>query len=139
MHGDQATSFTRRELLAIRPMDIKRFVGLLACNDPDCNVFPPVNRRPIRCRSSTLEAAKKGTSCHMPHQTVPWCDNQGNPTRCGPVNDIVKEVKKLEVRGEGSPSKAKRPVRPNEFQKAIETLQREPNFDCKCKHPMVCI
>jgi len=75
----------------------------------------------------------------MPHRTVPWCDNQGNPTRSGPANNVVKEVKKFEVHGEGSPSKAKCPVRPNEFQKAIETLRREPNFDSKHKYPMVCI
>ena len=135
----QTATFTREQLLSIRPADMKRFMGLLACNDPDHNIHPPCNHRPTHCRSSALEAAKKGVSCCMPHRTVPWCNNQGNPTRSGPVNDIVKEVKKFEVRGEGCPSHAKRAVRPNEFAHAVRILRSPPSFDCQHKCPMACL
>ena len=135
----RATTFSRRELLDIRPNDIQRYMGLLAFGDPDYNAHPPVNHRPTHCRSSTLEACKRALSYYMPHRTVPWCNNQGNPTRSAPVNDIIKEVKKFEVRGEGSPSKAKRAVRPNEFCHAIRILRSLPSFDCKYKYPMVCL
>ena len=131
--------FTRQELLDISPTDIKRFFGLMCYNDPDYNIHPPSNHRPTHCRSTTLETAKKAISYYMPHRTVPWCNNQGNPTRSGPVNDIIKEVKKFEVRGEGCPSHAKRAVRPNEFRKSLRLLRGQPGFDCKYKYPMVCL
>mgnify|MGYP000355231538 CR=1 FL=1 len=105
--------------------------------DPDCDVTD--GHRPTHCRSSTLEATKRALSYYMPHRTAPWCNNQGNPTHSAPVNDIIKEVKKFEVRGEGSPSKAKRAVRPNKFSHAIRLLRSLPSFDCKYKHPMVCL
>jgi len=129
--------FTRQELLDMSPSDVKRFFGLMCHNDPHYNIHPPSNHRPTHCRSTTLETAKKAISCCMPHRTVPWCNNQGNPTRSGPVNDIIKEVKKFEVRGEGCPSHAKRAVRPNEFRKSLRLLHGQPGFDCKYKHPMV--
>jgi len=136
--GKDAT-FTWSQLLDIRPIDIKRFAGLLAHNDPDYDIHPPANHRPKYCRFSTLESAKKALSYYMPHRTVPWCNNQGNPTRSGPVNDIIKEVKKFEARGEGCPSHAKRAVRPNEFRKSIQLLRVQPSFECKYKYPMVCL
>jgi len=135
----RATTFTRQELLDIRPNDIQRFMAFMAYGDPDHNIHPPVNHRPIFCRSSTLEATKRALSYYMPHRHVPWCNNQGNPTRSAPLNDLIKEVKKFEVRGEGSPSKAKRAVRPNEFAHALRILRSLPSFDCKYKYPMVCL
>jgi len=133
----RTTSFTRRELLDIRPNDIQRFMAFCAFGDPDYDVT--AGHRPTNCRSSTLEATKRALSYYMPHRTVPWCNNQGNPTRSTPVNDVIKEVKKFEARGEGSPSKAKRAVRPNEFSHAIRLLRSLPSFDCKHKHPMACL
>ena len=121
------------------PSDIKHFFGLMAYNDPDYNIYSQANHQPKCCRSTTLETAKKAISYYIPHWTVPWCNNQGNPTRSGPVNDIIKEVKKFEVRGEGCPSHAKRPVRPNEFKKSVDILRQQPNFECKYKSPMICI
>jgi len=136
---DNRATFTRAELLVIRPSDIKRWLGLAAYGDPDFDTSDPVNHRPTYCRSSNLEAIKRALSYYMPHRHVPWCNNQGNPTRSAPVNDLIKEVKKFEVRGEGRPSQAKRAVRPNEFAKATSLLRSQPGFDCKYKYPMVCL
>jgi len=112
-------------------------MAFCAFGDPDCDVA--AGHRPTHCRSSALEATKRALSCGVPHRAVPWCNNQDNPTCSAPVNDIVKEVKKVEVRGEGSPSKAKRAVRPNEFAHAIRLLRSLPSFACKCKHPIACL
>ena len=142
VHGNSAeygrdTVFTRAQLLAVKPNDIKRFMGLLAYDDPDYIIEPPASHRPIHCRSSNLEGYKKAISHYMPHRTVPWVNNQGNPTRSTPVNDIINEVKKFEVRGEGCPPNAKRPLRENEFRKSQELLKAQPNWECKYRYPMV--
>ena len=128
-------TFTREQLLEIEPVDIKRFFGLLAYNDPDYNVFPPALHRPTYCRSSSLETYKKGLSYYMPHRTVPYVNGVGNPTRSAEVNDVINEIKKFEARGEGCGSSAKRPIREAEFRKQLELLRAQPTFDCKCKHP----
>jgi len=136
----RSTTFSRDELLSIRPNDIKRFMAFCAFGDPDYDVNPPANHRPTKCRSSTLEATKRALSFYMPYKLVPWCQNRGNPTRSAMVNDIIKQVKKFEVRAEGAPSKAKRPVRPNEFRKAISLLRsHDESFDLKYRYPMVCL
>jgi len=62
---------------------------------------PPSNHRPIYCRSSSFETYKKGLSYYMPHRTVPWVNDVDNPTRSAKVNDIINEIKKFKVRGEG--------------------------------------
>jgi len=144
LHGfsvefENRSTFTRVELLVICPSDIKRWLGLAAYGDPDFDISDPVNHRPACCRSSNLEAIKRALSYCMPHRHVPWCNNQGNPTRSAPMNDMIKEVKKFEVRGDGRRSQAKRAVCPNEFAKALSLLQSQPGFDCKYKHQMACL
>ena len=130
-------TFTRDELLAITPLDVKRFFGLLAYNDPDYNIFPPALHRPKYCRSTSLETYKKGLSYYMPHRTVPYVNGVGNPTRSAEVNDIINEIKKFEVRGEGCKSSAKRPIRENEFRKQLELLRAQPTFESKLKYPFL--
>ena len=141
LHGNcvnypiHTTFFSRAELLLIQPEDIKRYFGLLAYNDPDYDINEPANHRPTYCRASNLENYKKALSYYMPNRTVSWCDGRGNPTKSAPVNDIIKEVRKFEVRGEGCPSSAKRPLRENEFIKSLQLLRAQPGFDCKYKCP----
>jgi len=131
----QATTFARAELLDIRPNDVKRFMAFCAFGDPDYDVA--AGDHPTHCRSATSEATKRALSCHLPHRMTPWCNNWGNPACTAPVNDIIKEVKKFEVRSEGRPSKAKRAVRLNEFRKATNLLQSHCSFDLKHRYPMV--
>ena len=61
----------------------------------------------------------------------------GNPTKSTPVNDVIKEVKKFEVWGEGCPPNSKRPIREHKFRKSQELLRAQPAFDCKHRYPMV--
>ena len=110
--------FTREELLEIKPMDVKRFLCMKAYDDPDPNIGG--GARPTNGRSDSLYHAKKALSFFMPNKAAAWCNGQGNPTKSSLVNDMIKEVKKFEVRGEGSPSNAKRPLREAEFRKTLE-------------------
>jgi len=84
-----------------------------------------------------LPLSKKGLSYYMPHRTVPWVNDVGNPTRSAEVNDLINEIKKFEVRGKGCQSSAKRPIREVEFRKTLELLRAQPSFDCKHKHPFL--
>jgi len=136
-YDNHTATFTWEELLEIKPIDIKRFFGLLAYNDPDYNIHPPSNHRPTYCRSSSLETYKKGLSYYVPHRTVPWVNDVGNPMRSAEVNDLINEIKKFEVRGEGCQSSAKRPIREVEFRKTLELLRAQPSFDCKYKYPFL--
>ena len=94
--------FSKAQLLEIQPLDIKYFFGMLAYGDPNFKTGPPWNHRPIYARSSSIEQYKKSLSYYMPYRNVPWTnDGRGNPTRSTDVNDLIKEMKKFEVRGEG--------------------------------------
>lgn len=110
---DNDTVFTRDQLLEIRPVDVKRYLCMKAYDDPD----PDINNgaRPTRGRSDSLYYAKKALLRCMPYRTASWVNGQGNPTKSDLVNDMIKEVKKFEVRGEGAPSNAKRALKQSEF------------------------
>ena len=55
---------------------------------------------PIHWRSSTAEQAKKAISFYMPQSQPSWnpATNSGNPTKSKDVNDLIKRIKKDEVR-----------------------------------------
>jgi hypothetical protein len=75
--------------------------------------------RPTEGRSNSLYYAKKALSKYMPHRTANWINGQGDPTKSDLVNDMIKQVKKFEVRGQGSPSNAKCPLKQQEFRKTL--------------------
>jgi hypothetical protein len=64
---------------------------------------PGADDSPTGCRSSTIEVAKKAISYYMLNQLMPWNSQTrtGNPTRSTKVNDLIKLIKKKEVRKEG--------------------------------------
>ena len=103
------TRFTREELLELGPLDIQRWLANKAFGDPDYDVHR--GDRPGFARSSSLEFSKKAISFFMPYRLTPWVDGSGNPTRSAIVNNLLREVRQFEVRGEadststtGSPS-----------------------------------
>jgi len=55
---------------------------------------------PINWRSSTAEQAKKAISFYMPQSQPSWnpATMSGNPTKSKEVNDLIKRIKKDEVR-----------------------------------------
>ena len=127
--------FTREQILEIQPLDVKRWLAMKAYNDPDYDVTR--GDRPTHQRCESLAMAKKALSFFMVYKSVPWCNGQGNPTRSGVVNDVLKEVRKFEVRGEGADSNAKRPLRQIEFRKTMELFKRRPDFNHHYKYPMM--
>jgi len=128
-------TFTKEELLELTPLDIKRWMCDIVFDDPD----PGLDDRPIHGRSSSLEQAKKAVSFFMPHKDIQWYEGRGNPTRSAPINDLIKEVKRFEVRGEGADSQAKRPLRQIEFRKTLELLKRFGDLDHRYKYPLIAL
>jgi hypothetical protein len=75
--------------------------------------------RPTNGWSDSLYYAKKALSKYIPNKNANWVNGQGNPTKSVLVNEMVKQVKKFEVCGEGSASNAKRPLKQSEFRKTF--------------------
>ena len=111
--------FTNEELATITPEVIVRWMCLKVYGMPD----PSPNDRPTEGRSNSLEFAKKAISFFMPNRLMHW--NQlatppvGNPTKSAAVNDLIKRVKKDEVRKQGKPSQARKAFTEQEYELAI--------------------
>jgi hypothetical protein len=75
----------------------------------------------------------------MPYKNAAWVQGKGNPTKSQAVNDMIEQVKKFEVRGQGSPSNAKRPLRQNEFIKTLELFRQQDNWNHRRKYPMMAL
>ena len=90
------TQFTDAQLLEIRPNQLVRFMCLLAYGVE----VPGDNDRPTNRRASGLAFAKKALSYFMPNKNMQWnVETQaGNPTMSVAVNDLIKRIRREEVR-----------------------------------------
>ena len=52
----------------------------------------------------------------------------GNPIRSDAVNQMIRKVKKVEVRREGVESSARRPLKFDEFKNLVNLLQSETSW-----------
>ena len=84
--------FTEEELFALQSENAFSYFSQIAYVTPT----PLETDLPIKCRSSTLEFAKKATSSFMLNRLIVWNAQSvtGNPTRSVQVNDLIKLVKK---------------------------------------------
>jgi hypothetical protein len=72
----------------------------------ECETFgikdPPidVNHHPVPCWIVIVGILEKTISFYMPKHLVQWSttNNEGNPTKSIDVNDLIRRVKKKEVR-----------------------------------------
>jgi hypothetical protein len=128
-------TFTKEQLLTIRPNDIKRYLCMKAYGDPD----PPDDARPSEGRSDSLYYCKKALSYYMPYKNASWVNGRGNPTKSQVVNDMIKKVKKFEVRGQGKKSNAKRPLRQGEFIKTLHLFRAQTDWAHRRKYPMMAL
>lgn len=105
--------FSQAELLAIVPADVYGYMCVKAFGVAN----PGADARPIECRSSTLAFAKKAISHFMPNRLPTWNVDTaaGNPTKSVDVNNLIKRVKRHEVRREGVVTQAVRPLETVEF------------------------
>jgi len=139
VHGCQCTkdqTFAEAQLLELTPDHVSKCFNMLACGKQ----VPGPNDKPNKCRHTNLEQVKKAVSCFHPNKLQPWNAQAkcGNPTRSVPVNDVIKEVKRAEVRKQGVPSRAKRDLKRQEFRKTLRMLEASRgDVDWKRKFPSV--
>ena len=93
---EPGTQFTNAQLLEIRPNHVVRYMRLKAYGTEQ----PGADDRPIHRRASGLEFIKKAISFFMPNQNAKWNveHESGNPTMSVAVNQLIKAIKKEEVR-----------------------------------------
>jgi len=81
-------------------------------------------------RSASLLKAKSAVSVFMPNQHVAWIDGRGgNPTIHKMVQQLIKDVVAIETKGLGKAPNDKHPCRQVEWNKMLEMLRREPDFE----------
>ena len=115
--------FERSKLLLLTPAQIVRFFNYKTYGDAN----PPETARPEYCRANTLEYLKKAISHFMPRKNAVWdpIRMEGNPTRSSEVNEMIRKVKKFEVRREGVRSSARRPLEFDEFLTLLSVLRND--------------
>ncbi|KAL7567236.1 hypothetical protein ACA910_021220 [Epithemia clementina (nom. ined.)] len=116
-------TFSQQRLSEITPTDIVHWMNVkcfgVAAPNGDAN--------PVHCQSTSLASWKKALSHFMPNCLMAWNEisNVGNPTRSALVNDLIKRVKKKEVRRLGVQSKARRSLTDPEFHHVIDIVQAQ--------------
>jgi hypothetical protein len=92
---------------------------------------PDNDAKPTEAQSSSLLYWKKALSSYMPNRLMTWnvAIQQGNPTKSAEVNNLIKKVKKCEVRHVGAPSKARRAAKMDEYRAAMRILMAKPQND----------
>ena len=106
-------NFSLEQLSAIVPGDVVNYFNYRAYGVET----PGDEDRPVHARSNAVKFWKKALSFFMPNRHMQWnnISNVGNPTRSTAVNELIKKIKKFEVRRQGAPPKARRSYTKNEF------------------------
>jgi Transcriptional activator of glycolytic enzymes len=115
----------QERLQTLMPTDLLRWFNFKTFGIED----PPLDANPTHARSNSILAWKKQISYFMPNNHHPWNEvaNIGNPTRSQELLKLVKYVKKKEVRGQGAPSHARRPLEEAEFRSAMSVARNSEN------------
>ena len=123
---ERNTDFPQGVLGLIRPDNIKRWM----CYKAYGLEVPDENDRPTYCRANSLEVYKKAISWYMPNRIAAWdsLSGVGNPTKSREVNDLIKFVKRAEVRRLGKSSSTKRPLTQAEFRLVLKIFFEKGNF-----------
>ena len=108
-----------------KPENVGRWLKKRAYVTPD----PGPDDHPTFARDEGLLFAKKVVSFFMPpNREMAWNiqagdGGQGNPTKSRIINDVIKDVKKAQVRKLGKKSNAKRDLKRAEFRKTLRILE----------------
>ena len=126
--------FTQERLLQLTPCDIEQWMKKKAYGTPD----PGNDATPTEAQSSSLLYWKKALSSYMPNRLMTWnvATQQGNPMKSAEVNNLIKMVKKCEVRHVGVPSKTRRAAKMNEYHTVMHLLMAKPQNDLMCCYLM---
>ena len=128
--------FSPEELGEVTPEDVYKWMAMKVYGRPD----PNNDDNPTHGRSSSLEYYKKALSYFMPNRLSTWnaIMHSGNPTRSVPVNNLIKAVKKKEVRRQGKPSQARRPLESQEFSSTMHILHSFKDSIHRYQLPALC-
>jgi hypothetical protein len=115
--------FTQEELALITPAEILCWLNVQTYGAPE----PDANDNPTMARSNSIKFWKKALSASMPNRMMQWNEvaQTGNPTRSVAVNDLIKRVKKKEVRRQGAPSQARWSTQREEYESMQAILRDE--------------
>jgi hypothetical protein len=102
------------------PEVVYKWMANKVCGRPD----PGHDDNPTIGCSSFLEYCKKALSYFIPYRFASRnaMTNSGNPTRSQPIIDLIKAVKKKEVRKQGKATSAVRPLEAEEFASTLNLL-----------------
>ena len=133
IHGtsfDTDHQFTNDDYYTITPEQVSRYMCVKAYGVQLPNFSVDI---PTEGRSSTLESAKKAISYFMPNKLLAWNkqSRSGNPTRSVIVNNLIKEVKKKEVRKQGKSSNARRLMKMDEYMELVKRLRSKSDLTPK--------
>ena len=129
---DRMQVFPAEILAEVTPEHLKRWMCLKAYGLE----VPRGDDRPLYWRSATLEVAKKAISWYMPNRISCWdsINKTGNPTKSRLVNDLIKLVKRAEVRRIGKPSSTKRPLTQEEFRHVLLVFFNKGDFQFRYRY-----
>ena len=124
--------FTTRQLMKVVPDDVvswmlEKTLGIRSMDD-----F--VEGMEFNRRSSSIEVMKKAVSWYMPDRVTGWNTSMGsgNPTKSTAVNEVLKFIKKMEVRRVALPLGAKHPLMMHHFRAALRVLELDQNNFNNC-------
>jgi hypothetical protein len=112
------------ESTAVIPLDVCRYLSLKAYGAE----FPSPDMNPICSQHNTIAMDKKVISFWTPNRDM-WSvtRTEGNPTQSKDVIDLLKAVKKKEVRKQGAKSRVQRPMIGKEFESMHKLLHESDN------------
>lgn len=117
----ESHEFSADHLIGITPEELVAFFNKMAFE----TMTPGIDDCPTGARSSTLAYYKKAISKFMPRKNLSWdvirCE--GNPTKSILVNEMIKNVKRFEVRKQGKPAQARRAFEFSEFIQILTILR----------------
>lgn len=113
--------FTQDELVAVTPEKIITYLKIKVYGNE--NAHPDVDP-PLHYRLNTVKVWKKSWSYHMVNKNMPWNEiaKVGNPTRSHLINDLLKNMKKMETARLGVPSQARRALVAGEYEQFIRMM-----------------
>ena len=122
------TEFDEARLLSITDKEVYSWLCMKAYGKADVTS----EDNPIGARSNSIHFLKKAVSFFMPNKNTQWCvrNKCGNPTRSTLVNELIKMMKKKEVRKQGKPSQARRACEIDEFRQLVKGLQNSNKKIC---------
>lgn len=124
------TVFSNEQLFDTKPEDIVRWFKLLAYGNTEADIEIDL---PTECRLNTLEYTKKSISHFMPDKGTPWSvrHSSGNPTRSMAIMDVLKKVKRAEIRGQGKESQARGPFVEPEYEQCVKMFEANEDIELR--------